>query len=445
MLGPEAFRDGLREYLKRFSYGNATWADLIDLLKGRSRDDLSAWSHAWVEEAGRPTIRVNLEIDNGRITRLTLIESDPNARRGLHWNQNLLVALGYPGHVDLVPIRMTNGRADVVGARGMLEPSYILPNGAGAGYGDFHLEGGSLEWLLAYEPTIPDALTRGSAWVTLWELMLDGEVPPEQFVQLALKALRPETDEQNKQRILGYLSEAYWKFLPEDRRQALAGNIEQELFDGLQVATTTTLKAAYFATLRSVATTTSTVEWLTAVWRQKQEVKGLTLAEGDYIALAEQLALRAVPDAKAIVSQQIAKTTNPDRRARLTFLAPALSADPAERDRFFASLKDVANRRREPWALDGLWYLNHPLRETQSLKYIRPALDMLPEIQRTGDIFFPRRWVDSTLGGHKSAAAAQTVRQFLDAAGPGYPERLRRFVLASSDDLFRVHRRAAAN
>jgi aminopeptidase N len=29
MLGPEKFRDGLREYLKEFQYGNATWLDLV--------------------------------------------------------------------------------------------------------------------------------------------------------------------------------------------------------------------------------------------------------------------------------------------------------------------------------------------------------------------------------------------------------------------------------
>ena len=31
---------------------------------------------------------------------------------------------------------------------------------------------------------------------------------------------------------------------------------------------------------------------------------------------------------------------------------------------------------------------------------------MLREIQRTGDIFFPKRWTDTTLGGHSSASAA---------------------------------------
>ena len=48
------------------------------------------------------------------------------------------------------------------------------------------------------------------------------------------------------------------------------------------------------------------------------------------------------------------------------------------------------NRRHEPWVLEGLQYLHHPLRAAQSENYVRPSLDMLAEIQRTGDLFFPK-------------------------------------------------------
>ena len=34
---------------------------------------------------------------------------------------------------------------------------------------------------------------------------------------------------------------------------------------------------------------------------------------------------------------------------------------------------------------------------------MRPSLDLLVDIQQTGDIFFPKRWMDATLGGHRSA------------------------------------------
>ena len=55
---------------------------------------------------------------------------------------------------------------------------------------------------------------------------------------------------------------------------------------------------------------------------------------------------------------------------------------------------------------------------------------MLEEIQRTGDIFFPKRWMDATLSGHSSASAAHLVKTFLAELPPNYPDRLRRIVLS---------------
>ena len=70
-------------------------------------------------------------------------------------------------------------------------------------------------------------------------------------------------------------------------------------------------------------------------------------------------------------------------------------------------------------------------------KHLPPALELLPEIQRTGDIFFPKNWMDATLGGHTQPQAADIVRTFL-AGQPDVPVRLRRIVLQSADTLFRV-------
>ena len=70
---------------------------------------------------------------------------------------------------------------------------------------------------------------------------------------------------------------------------------------------------------------------------------------------------------------------------------------------------------------------------------------MLLEIQRTGDIFFPKRWMDATLSGHRSPAVAAEVAGFLKALPAGYPDRLRRIILSSADDLFRVTQQVVVN
>ena len=122
----------------------------------------------------------------------------------------------------------------------------------------------------------------------------------------------------------------------------------------------------------------------------------------------------------------------------MEFVRPALSADEKTRDAFFESLKDVKNRRREPWVLEAVAYLHHPLRAAAAEKYIRPSLELVLDIQRTGDIFFPKRWADATLSGHSTRNAAQIVRRFADVLPQDYPPRLRLVILSSADDLFRA-------
>jgi aminopeptidase N len=440
LIGPGPFRDGLGEYLRRNQFGNASWPDLISILDARTPDDLAAWSRAWVEEAGRPRVATDLAVADGRIVRLAFTTRDPAPSRGLTWTEELRVALGYSDRVEIVPVRLSGLRSEAPGARGRPAPLFVLPNGGGLGYGEFHLDAASLEWLAARTPDIADALTRGSAWVTLWDAMLNAELRASRIVDLAMAALPRETDELNTQRILAYLEQAYWRFTSDQERLRLAPQIEARLRERLAAASTASLKGAFFASLRNVALTSGTLDWLARVWRGDEVVPGLMLAETDFITLAQELAVRAAPGWQAILEQQVERTLNPDRRARLQFVLPAMSADSSERDRFFNSLAEAANRRREAWVLDAVRYLNHPLRAAQAVGRIEASLALLQEIQQTGDIFFPKRWVDATLWGHRSPEAARVVRSFLDRVPASYPDRLRRIILASADDLFRAAR-----
>ena len=438
IMGADAFRDGLREYLRQHRFGNASWADLIALLDQRTPEDLATWSHAWVEEEGRPIITADVSVVSGRIERLAFTTRDPYPRRGLTWTQDITVVLGYADRIQSLPARLTGGRTEVSAARGMPAPLFVLPNGGGIAFGESHLDKQSLAWLSAHLPDVADPLTRGAAWVTLWDAMLDAELPAERFLDLAVAALPREDNELNVQRVLSYLEQAYWKFMPEAGRLSRASALEQALRDGLATASTPSLKSAYFSSLRDVALTAPTLGWLTRVWSGEESVAGLTLAETDFIALAQEFAVREVPGWRTLLRQQIDRTQNPDRKARLQFVAPALSSEAVERERFFASLADVSNRRHEPWVLDGLRYLHHPLRAPASLKFVAPSLELLQDIQRTGDIFFPKRWMDATLSGHRSPEAARIVHLFVERLPTSYPDRLRRIVLSSADDLFRA-------
>jgi aminopeptidase N len=437
IVGEGAFRDGLREYLKRFSFGNATWDDLIRILDGRTRENLARWSRAWVEERGRPTFTTAVRGgSNVRPERVELTLDDP-LDRGLVWPERLRVAMGYPDGVREVSVSVTGRRTTVRVPRGLGRPQYVLPNGAGLGYGLFLLDEASREYLLGHIEEVPHALTRGAAWVTLWDNLLEARASASVFLDAAMRALPRESDEQNEQRVLAYVTSVFWRHLTPDERGARSAPLESMLRSGIGRVPTQSRKAAWFNAYRDTVLSAEGLAWLERVWRREETIPGLTLAEPDEITLAMELAVREVPGADQILRAQADRTQNPDRKARFEFVTPALSGDPAVRERAFARLRFVENRRREPWVLESLRYLNHPLREAHARRFVLPALELLREIQQTGDIFFPTRWTEATLGGHRSPEAAGIVREFL-AENPEYPQRLRWTILTAADELFRV-------
>jgi aminopeptidase N len=430
LVGPGPFQEGVREYLVAHAYGNATWSDLIRILDARTPGDLAEWSRVWVEEAGRPTVSVARDGEDA-----VLAQHDP-AGKGRVWPQTLAVRLGREAGDTLVTVALGTEPVRIPGGGGP-DVRFVLPNGSGSEYGLFLLDDASLEYLVTHLPALGDALARGAAWVTLWDHLLEGRLHPQRFLDLALSALPAEEDELNVARVLGYLGTTWWSFLPHDARAGQAPRVEETLWSGVAGRRPATARSAFLGAWRTVALTPSAVARMERLWRGTETVAWLPLSENDQTALAAALALREAPGWEAILEEQEGRITNPDRKARFRFVRPALDADPRVRLAFFDSLRDPANRAREPWVLSGLEYVHHPLRATTALPAVVPALEMVEEIQRTGDIFFPGRWLDATLGGHNSVEAAQAVHDFLRRR-PDLPPRLRGKVLQSADGVWRA-------
>ena len=198
-------------------------------------------------------------------------------------------------------------------------------------------------------------------------------------------------------------------------------------------------KKTFFNTFESVSLTEDAITKLYTIWTKKLSIKGLKLSENDFIGLTGTLAIKLPAKAAEITQNQLSAIANPDRKRRFEFILPSLSNNQQVRDEFFESLSDEKNRQTESWVLGALGYLHHPLRTKDSEKYILPSLELLEEIQVTGDIFFPKRWVDVTLGNYRSDSAVKTVREFL-SNHPDYNNQLRMKILQAGDPLFRSNR-----
>lgn len=427
-MGKEPFRKGIREYLKTYAYGNATWEGLIGILDTYTDDDLSAWSHVWVNEKGMPEI----SCEAGK--KLYVEQSDPLGR-GLLWEQDLSFLIVHSdGETEEVQATFAkNERLKFVDLKRQAgEGSFVIPNADGKGYGFFRLLEKDTKACLAYLPACKDEVLRGSLLITLYENLLNRTISSESYMEAMLDYLPGENNSLLFSAALGYIGNCQ-RLYPSDPKK-----LEQVLWRIVTTAEQPQRRLQAFRQYRSIARSPEAVGRLYALWKDGKAPAGCSLSENDYISLSYGLAIQMPDKADEIVATQQARIINPDRKRQYAFISPSVSPRKEVRDSVFASLLVAGNRRVEPWASAALSNLNCQLRQKEAVGYIRPALEVLQEVQRTGDIFFPRDWVRALLSGHTSPEAKKEVDDFF-ATHPDYPVLLSNKIRQQADHLYRLH------
>ncbi len=438
-MGPEAFRKGIRTYLKQFAYGNATWEDLISILDRETSEDLESWSRVWIHSRGMPHIHARISNDS-----LVVTQTDPLGR-DLLWPQKVtfLLTTGEQDpdlnlgrdqdlKLDREQNRTLTLDLELAEAKAPVPPGmkFILPNTDGLAYGMFLPDSLSMEYMLQNLARFEAEETRLSLLMTLYENMLAGNLSGDAFTQALIRYLPAETNNLVRNSALSYLADATLRYTTGE-------NVRTEAFL-LETAANTKEDKEYrlltYRTLTGLFTDSLITKRLFEQWDNGKSFDELPFAETEMTSLAYQLMIRLPEKASYICEKQLERITNPDRRKAFAFIVQAVNPDPAARDAFFQSLLEVENRGTEPWVISALGYLNHFLRQEHALKYIHPALAGLEEVQQTGDIFFPTAWISACLGGHNSRAAADIVSAFL-REHPDYEPLLKNKILQAADNL----------
>ena len=244
----------------------------------------------------RSTPRLQYDAE-GRITQLTL-DSAIRWAAAVVWPQRLRVALGYPDAVTVLAGGRRRGRPTGVAGGGWPRAAALRPaerrgprlRSRSPRPAEPRLSAGSHRG----RPRRADA--RGRVGDVVGQ-HARGAIAPEAFLDAAVRALPRETDEQNAERVLGY------------RRRGRSGGscrtssgslrsaaLEAMLTSGLERASTTSQKAAWFNALRDTRTDAADARRGShACGVARRRVPGLPLAEPDEITLALELAVREVP------------------------------------------------------------------------------------------------------------------------------------------------------
>lgn len=392
-MGEEVFREGIHEYLTTYSYGNATWDDLIKILDEKSENNLAAFSDVWVNSNGMPVIGFSTSKDT-----LIVRQNDPYGR-GLTWPQSFKVLLAGKSTKE-IEINITGNEAMIPIEK---QPEYVLPNSDGRGYGYFQYDNGSLVWALENWYSISDETCRQAQLMNLHEEFQHGRLNADEWLESLIEGLKHEKNALVASTICSYISRPLTEIRNTDAEKAI-----------LALTNEHTLKSCRQQLLRTLITTASDSSVCSVLYHIWEEASHPLLGENDYMNLAYELAIRKPELQKDIIAKQRNRIKNPDRVRQFDFVSRATTPDTLEQRELFLSLLKAENRRIEPWTLKAFGYLCHGTREKQAVGYISEALDSLQYIQRTSDIFFPQNWTRTLLRERHSSEAREAVNGFLN-------------------------------
>ena len=418
LMGEEAFRAGIQEYLRTYAYGNATWNDLVAILCKHSEEDIAKFSHAWVDRAYMPMIYLTQKGGCYHII-------DNNAP----WRQRFNCYVAYKGgKTEIIEVETKFGQGHIKFPR---NAEVVIPNCDGRGYGLFVLPTETAEWMMEQIGEVEDDLMRQSMVTMLNEIYewrkSETECDVQRWLNFLLDYIPCEKNYLIASTLNGYLTKPMLE----------VGTAEDEarLWEIATTCDNTSLSRRLKMTLAHVMRSEQTYAAMYDMWLNQSDKM---LNESDAMTLAYELAVRYPERYDEIYSTQLERITNPDRRNQFEYIIRGTHPDAKVRDALFESLMEPENRRIEPWTATLLGYLNHHLRQKEAVKYIYRGLEEIEEVQRTGDIFFPRNWAGALLGGHTSDEAKAEVERFLNDH-PDLNQLLRNKILQAADMRHEEH------
>ncbi|MEU8518484.1 aminopeptidase N [Streptomyces sp. NPDC048577] len=220
-MGEKDFLAGINTHFARHKFGNATLADFIDNLASATDRDVHGWAEQWLRTTGVDTLTPELGGDTTRTT-LTVRRDGSRPHR---------IAIGVYDR-DLLDTKRLVLRARVeadIPHTTPLElpgprPALVVLNDGDLTYAKVRLDPNSLQTARRCLSGIPDALTRAVVWNTLRDMVRDGELAPEAYLETAHTHLPEETDLALVQGVLAFarLQIADHLLAPDQRPAALA-------------------------------------------------------------------------------------------------------------------------------------------------------------------------------------------------------------------------------
>ncbi len=459
-LGEKEFQTAVRSFLKKHEFANAEWSDLVDSFEKSSGKDLKSWANGWVKQRGLAIFKVMRE-EKSNSVKITIKPKDV-LNEGSLWKMKTM-GLQKSGFSDEKPFEISfdnfNELFFLSGIdHGDYKLDYFFPNYQDYGYGIFLLDEKSKKYILANIQNEKDDFLRSMMWGSLWDSVRFAELPPLEYVELAIKNIGVETDVSTISSILARVDTAFTYYLSDAQAKEIAPKLESLLIDKMKTAKTQGERITFYRAFLGIASSENARNVLKEILAGKfeesgrnatikervkvdeSETRSLTVAllpikTKDKFDIVTKLIILGDKDAPKLLAE-LEKTETDDAAKRYLYAAKAGFATKENKAKYwndFVNNKEIAENWIEEAA--GVW--NAPEHSEMTLPYLEKALAELPNHKQNRKIFSVNGWVASFIGGQESKEALAIVSKFLKD-NPNLDVDLQRKILERLDGLERA-------
>lgn len=416
IIGASKMQRGLRSFLQKYYFNDATWDDLIETLdKDNPTVGIRQFFEVWVKQKGMPIIHTSYK--DGQ---LVVSQSDPFGR-GLCWRQKFVVQVIYemsPSRtitVDMEKPIMTyslkNGK-----------PNFIIPNYDGQGYGIFTLDDQYVENLPKRLITTRNDMARYSLLNTIHDNYLMGKIPPSHFGEI-YRLMMKEKNPIVMQTAIDHMFDIAFSMQPEQRK-----TLELCMMDLLGENKSKECRQLIIRKMAAHATSPDVLAQLDSIWQQQNDP---LFDEHDYMEMAYRLAIMNPTRWQEILSTQRTRLKTEEQQKEFDFVCRACNPDATKRYDLFKNLIRKENRKNESWAIHTLQLLSTDVYEQDAPNYVTQSLTNLKYLQQTSGLPFPGNWLEALYDNQKSNAVKKATENWLKSKND-CPEELRNKVLEVS-------------
>ena len=198
LLGEETFRRGIHNYLSKNAYQNAELDDFINTLAKAADRNLDQWKQDWLYQAGVNTIRADYQCKQGKITGFTLKQTAPENLPTLREQRVQLGLFNSQGGELMLSEKLAvtykgaNTRVDALVGHSC--PELVYPNYQDWGFVKVNLDERSFATAKKQLNKVSDPLLRSMLWQSLWDSVRDGQLPLNDYLEIALLNIEQESD-----------------------------------------------------------------------------------------------------------------------------------------------------------------------------------------------------------------------------------------------------------